>query len=925
MLRFVLGQIRHRAGRSVALILGIALAAASVVVLTSLARTSQIQITGTVERNFRSAYDIVVRPHGSKTPEEVRSGLVQGNYLSGLYGGISTRQYHRIAALPGVDVAAPVANLGYLLVPQHVVVSLDDVLTGDPVQVYRITSSVRSDNGLSTYPGETAYVYFTRTGRFVQRHEFGIPEEVAPDGKQLKVCEGYSRNRDYPKDPEVQHPRRHWVLSCFSARTPELHRRRFDGDLIPSHSVGYALTFTVPVQVAAIDPIAEQELVGLSDAKVSGRALREDDRTRLVDVPRHKEFQFPTAPVIASTRAFLSDQLDIRVAHLQVPPADRMPRLLATPRAYPLLQAARGTPVFTRKVAAADIWSALLADYGKQPQLIGDYYSTKPVRYTVTSDGLRVLGTQGKPPAYTAPSPGGFINYVPIDSFDTQVRKVVRHSSTNEVNDPGAAPALAKLQVVGTYDPDRLQGFSRLSEVPLTSYRPPDVLIAGTSELAGERLLPDRNLGGYLTQPPLLLTTLRGMDAFTNSRRAPAIDAPADVTAPISSIRVRVAGVTSSDAASQARIERVALGIHRSTGLDVDVTIGASPSPQTVLLRAGEYGRPALTVQEYWVQKRAAVNILEAVDRKSAALLALLSIVCALFVASTATAAIRARRPQFGVLACFGWSSGRLLAAAVVELALLGLIGGALGLAVAALAATAFAVHLLSSVVAATVPVAVMLTTLAGAWAASRAVRVTPADAVRPAAAGAYRGGGTVHGVPGLALRSLLRVPGRTAVSALALAVSVAALTVLLGLVLAFKGTVAGSLLGQAVIIEVTAADFIAVTVTALLGAAVIAETLSLEVRERAPELATLSATGWSDSRLAMLLGYEGVGIGLAGSLVGAGVGFAVASVLHTPVGSLTTAALLAVIAGVAVAAAACIGPMSAMRQLSVPQLLAEE
>lgn len=248
-------------------------------------------------------------------------------------------------------------------------------------------------------------------------------------------------------------------------------------------------------------------------------------------------------------------------------------------------------------------------------------------------------------------------------------------------------------------------------------------------------------------QPPLLLTTLKGMDAFKDSRVVSAVDPPADVAAPISSVRVRVADVTGIDPASQARIGRVALGISRSTGLDVDVTIGSSPQTQTVLLPAGRYGRPGLEVEEYW----------------------------------------------------------------------------------------------------------------------------------------------------------------------------------LLGLVLAFKGTVAGSLLGEAVIIEVTTADFVAVTVTALLGAAVIAETLALEVRERAPELATLSATGWRDSRLAMLLGYEGVGIGLAGSLIGAGVGFGAASILETPVESLVTAALVAVAAGMTVAAAASVGPMLALRQLSVPQLLAEE
>ncbi len=920
MFRFVRSQILHRASRSTGLVIGIAVAAASVVVLTGVARTSQIQITGTVQQNFRSAYDIVVRPKGSTTPQERDRGLLQGNYLSGLYGGITTREYRKIAALPGVDVAAPVANLGYLMVPQRAVVNLDDELNGDPVQVYRITSSVSADNGMSTYPGETGYVYFTRTGRFVQRHGYDAPDELTADGQELDVCEGYFHSPDYPRRDSPVHPERHWLMTCFSARTPDVRRHEFFGDQVPQGSVGYALTFTMPVQVAAVDPIAEQELVGLADARVSGRTLTGDDTVELVT--EDKDGRWPTVPVIASTRTFVDDSLVIDVERLDLPPAPQVPGLLASRRAHSALVGAPGQEVETRTVHAQQIWSDLLTDYTSRRQFIDNYFSTQEATYQRDGDRLRVDPLRGErnTTRFTATNPGGSVNFVPIDSFDTQVRKVVVHPSTNFIAENLGDPGLSKLEVVGTYDPNELQGFSRLSEVPLTSYRPPDVRISEGTK-AGERLWPDRNLGGYLTQPPLLLTTLDGAEGFMRSRFLP----DKQLKAPISSIRVRVAGVTGIDPSSQAQIERVALGIHRSTGLDVDVTIGSSPQPQTVQLPAGQYGRPALSVEEYWVKKGAAVSILQAVDRKSAALLGLLSIVCALFVANTSTAAIRARRPQFGVLACFGWSTGKLFGAAMMELALLGGIGGALGLGVAVVVGQALDVRLLPVVAYATVPAAVALATAAGALAARRATRVTPADAVRPAASGAHREHGPVGGVLGLALRGLTRVPGRTIVSALALAISVAALTVLMGLVIAFKGTVAGSLLGEAVVIEVTTADFVAVIVTALLGAAVIAETLSLEVRERAPELATLSASGWRDSRLAQLLGYEGVGIGLLGSLCGVGIGIAGAAALATPIGPLIVASLVAVGVGVTIAAVACIGPALALRRLSVPQLLAEE
>ena len=46
---------------------------------------------------------------------ERREGLVRDDYLSGIFGGITMAQYHRIARLPGVQVAAPIAMIGYVL------------------------------------------------------------------------------------------------------------------------------------------------------------------------------------------------------------------------------------------------------------------------------------------------------------------------------------------------------------------------------------------------------------------------------------------------------------------------------------------------------------------------------------------------------------------------------------------------------------------------------------------------------------------------------------------------------------------------------------------------------------------------------------------------------------------------------------------
>lgn len=66
MHRHLLGQLRHRTSRTLALLLGILVATTSFTVLTRTAQTSRLETEGTVTRNFRAAYDILVRPHTAR-------------------------------------------------------------------------------------------------------------------------------------------------------------------------------------------------------------------------------------------------------------------------------------------------------------------------------------------------------------------------------------------------------------------------------------------------------------------------------------------------------------------------------------------------------------------------------------------------------------------------------------------------------------------------------------------------------------------------------------------------------------------------------------------------------------------------------------------------------------------------------------------
>ena len=281
------------------------------------------------------------------------------------------------------------------------------------------------------------------------------------------------------------------------------------------------------------------------------------------------------------------------------------------------------------------------------------------------------------------------------------------------------------------FDPARIKSFDPMSRVPLGAYRPLTVAPATAASrraLHGADLLPNQNLGGLVSQPVNLITTLSALPALENSRSFTGVHA-AD---PISVIQVRVAGATGPDALSRKRINAVAQQIAQRTGLDVDIVDGSSPSPVTVDLPASKYGPPSLTLSENWVKKGVALLILNAVDKTSVALFTLILVVCVLFVGNAATAAVRGRRRELGVLAAVGWRRSRLFATVLGELAGTGLAAGLLAAAIAVSASAGLGLDASPGRALLAVPVAVAVAVVGGLLPAWRAARADPVSSVRP-------------------------------------------------------------------------------------------------------------------------------------------------------------------------------------------------
>ncbi|MDW5324567.1 FtsX-like permease family protein [Plantactinospora sp. KLBMP9567] len=676
MVGFIWRQLRARLGRSLALLAGVLVATTGFVVLTGTTTTSQLRLNDQVHRETRAAYDILVRPNGTQTDLETQRGVVRPNYLSGLFGGISLAQYEQVRTVGGVDVAAPVAMLGYSLHEMRAHLDLTDVVDRSlDRQVIRVDPTFLAERGLSRTTGKPRYVYLTRNrlaypvwedggvqsptlytdGRRYPlnacRSGYIVPREIFPDGHTEPVCNIGAEPTLTRTSPETDY------TEVAVARL--LPHGRFENS--PHDPVGLPdnvvtatdrlvlpVRWIVPFLLAAVDPPAEDRLVGLTDAVVDGRPLTRDDTT------------------------------------------------------------------VTEQIAAR-------------------------------------------------------------------------------------------------------------------------------------------------------------------------------------------------------------------TGLDVDVTFGSSPAPQTVELPAGSFGRPELRLTEGWSSIGVASVIIRAVDRKSVVLFLLVLTVCALFLGNAVTAAVRDRRNELAVLACLGWPARRIGAAILGEVALIGLAAGVLSLLLAAPLGALLGVQVGWWRAALAVPVALLVAVVAGAGPAVRAARSHPAAALRPAAAPVRRIR-RVRGVLGLALLNLARAPGRALLGAAALGIGVAASTVLAAINYAFRDTVLGSLLGETVSATVRTADTVAATATVLLGAAAVADVLYLNIRDRAAELAALRATGWTESALIRLAAYEGAGIGLLGALAGTAVGLAGAAAL---IGGLSTGVVLTGVgtaaAGALVACLAALVPVALLRRVPTGHLLAEE
>lgn len=248
--------------RSCLLFIGLFLLVLGTLEVAHLSEISVLETQDILSQYWRTTYDLLVRPAQTQSQIEQTYHSVEANFLTRLEGGITFAQYQDILNIPGVEVAAPIATLGYI---NEVFDTTTLKAPGTP-GVYAFESRLAVDRG--------AYVW-KNDGRY---------------------------------------------YNYFGLVTDEESRQRIVGMYVNSPGIvtGHP---SVPLLWAAIDPAQEAALVGLDEAIIEGQYLTSENLSqRSIKGPDgQSQTVIEAVPILINATPYVNFTSTARVGRLQFP------------------------------------------------------------------------------------------------------------------------------------------------------------------------------------------------------------------------------------------------------------------------------------------------------------------------------------------------------------------------------------------------------------------------------------------------------------------------------------------------------------------------------------------------------------------------------------------------------------------------------
>jgi hypothetical protein len=770
--------------------------------LVGITQANQGTIVDELQKRWKASYHIVVRPPGTRAVTEEKK-LLEPNYLSGLSGGISLEQYEQIKSMEEMDVAAPIAMIGYVY--NHTM--LKKLSISEP-GIYRLRITEITDTG-SSKNKEQGVTYFT-VG----------PWEPNGTGKEYGVA-------------------------------------RFSGEL----------SYGTQILLAAIDPEEEAKLVGIDQAVIptkASRFFRQDDR--VTQTESDAGIVETSIPVIVSSREFVDSQIVYTIEKLDLPFQDAKQAEAAMEKVKenggkPYLDKQKGIVkeryTFTSKHAHQKIVENILhPDSGAETVLRDTNWvalKPSPVQYEPVTSPFPErwpFAYQVKP--YTVPEQ----SLLPIKQA---YRPVTMFSE-----DSSGWPRL-RLDFKGVFDPRKLNiSKDPLTELPMETYFPSKAkwVLDGKEKPVNPPadMKPLNNPYGFLTKPPLMLTTLEAAKAVLGEK-------------PIAAIRIKVKGVDKLTAKSEAILQNVAKRIEEKTGLIADITLGSSPQPALTHIPGIEGKQSLGWVEQPWIKLGSSISIFKEAKIGLSGVIASVILVAMVYVFSSNLMMMYARRKEFAVLLSLGWRPCQLSRLLFIEATAIGLFVSVVSWLILGFIYVTNDIQT-SGWRVVLIGVFGIVIYWCGAFVPAMLVRrIQPYEAMRTGEVSTK-----THRF--LQTRSLVMMSfnylcvkwKRSVLSIFAIALPASLFIFFLFVTFRLKGVMYATWLGRYVAMEVSAMHYIAMGVALLIAMLTTAEIIWQNISERQPEIAVLKAIGWQNKHVRLLVLLEGAFSGLIAGLLGMGL-----------------------------------------------------
>ncbi|HAM82012.1 FtsX-like permease family protein [Ornithinibacillus bavariensis] len=820
MIRFIWQNWWRRKERFILLIIGAFIVSAGLTYLIGLSEANKGTVVDTLQQRWSASYDIVVRPEGTRSVTEEKR-LLEPNYLSGLSGGISVEQYEAIKDIPGVEVAAPIAMIGY--------------------------ADYQVNFGQVELPEEG--LYRRKTTKTINN---GIGEEVASSNYYFpnQVWDIINKGGEYG----VGAPFTEYIVGGESL-------------------------------LAGIDPEQEAKLVGLDEAIMdlgTSRYFDDSDSYYFNEATGLREFPIIVNQnsFVEKIENITYERLHISI---NLDNANDIMEEVKEKGGDSYLDTVEGEVIDTFSVTGEETFQTFVSrmtgvDWNtgevidlEEKESVGEGQLRSPIDENVTGIVFRPSPLEYREISspYAERWPYSY-QAVPVQNGEDTIGIYRNKESFREpvlmaeefVDLPRIKP-----NWIGFYDPSNLKiSKDPTTELPMETYRPASAEFVMDKE--GNPINPPKQLKptgdpySFLTDPPGMLTTIEAAEMLLGDE-------------PISAIRIKVAGVTDMSDESQTLLEQIAAEIENRTGLITDITLGSSPQLALTYVPGLNGEKDLGWIQQPWVNIGSSISIFRETKVSFSGVVASVIAVAVVYVWASGIVSLLARRKEFAVLLSVGWRPSQLSRLLFLESSIIGLFVALISWMMLAfvyvssdgtISLTRFVwtglfgliVYMLGSIIP-------MLLTQ----------NISPYEAMRT---GEITGGSKrlfkAKGINRMAFNHFIGKWKRSILSVISIALPTALLAIFLYITFRLRGIMYTSLLGEYVALEVGPAHYVAIIVSLIIAILTTAEITWQNVSERKEEISLLQAIGWRRWSIRRLILAEGLFSGLFAAVIGLTIAF---------------------------------------------------